>query len=91
MSVRLSRQRQSRQTREGGEPFLELDLFGVRPRLGGDELLEVADSVVRRALYSDYNIAPVDKQCGSDKRGRKWRGGRDRDETNLSFRVGRLQ
>lgn len=33
-------------------PFLELDFFAVGSRLSGNQLLEIADCVLRRALDS---------------------------------------
>ena len=35
---------------DGYAPFLELDLAPIRPSLCGDELLEVAHSIVRAAF-----------------------------------------
>ena len=42
-------------------PLLQLDLGVVRAGLRGDELLEVADGVVRAALDAHCNIESVPK------------------------------
>lgn len=44
---------------EDAVPFLQTDLGRRRPGLGGDELLEIADSIVGRALDADLPPEPI--------------------------------
>ena len=53
-SIQSSSARTSDEVEDGGDecsPFLERDLCVIGARLGGDELLEVADGVVGTALH----------------------------------------